>query len=152
MSELLHYIEDGNRKYSELLGKEIHFKVSIDMDFQTKEHIALLALLNNLTANAIEAIEDQGVISIAIKQQLDDIVITVCDNGKGISQGDTTIIFEPGYTTKYNMEGVAATGIGLSHVAELVNKLNGFITVESNNQNTMFKITVPTQTIQTGET
>ncbi|MNH45983.1 hypothetical protein D3C79_1085930 [compost metagenome] len=50
------------------------------------------------------------------------------------------------------MEGVAATGIGLSHVAELVNKLNGFITVESNNQNTMFKITVPTQTIQTGET
>ncbi|MGE7112882.1 ATP-binding protein [Lysinibacillus sp. NPDC047702] len=153
MSELLHYIEDGNRKYGELLGKEIHFKVSLDTtDFQTKEHIALLALLNNLTANAIEAIEDQGVISIAIQQQLDDTVITVCDNGKGISQNDITIIFEPGYTTKYNMDGVAATGIGLSHVAELVNKLNGFISVESNNQNTMFKITIPTQTIQTGET
>lgn len=152
MSELLHYIEDGNRKYGELLGKEIHFKVSLDTDFQTKEHIALLALLNNLTANAIEAIEDQGVISIAIQQQLDDTVITVCDNGKGISQSDITIIFEPGYTTKYNMDGVAATGIGLSHVAELVNKLNGFISVESNNQNTMFKITIPTQTIQTGET
>ena len=152
MSELLHYIEDGNRKYGELLGKEIHFKVSLDTDFQTKEHIALLALLNNLTANAIEAIEDQGVISIAIQQQLDNTVITVCDNGKGISQSDITIIFEPGYTTKYNMDGVAATGIGLSHVAELVNKLNGFISVESNNQNTMFKITIPTQTIQTGET
>ncbi|MGE7945121.1 ATP-binding protein [Lysinibacillus xylanilyticus] len=152
LSELLHYIEDGNSKYAELLGKNIEFKISIDTDFQTKEHIALLALLNNLTANAIEAIEGQGVISIAIQQQQDDTVITVCDNGKGISQSDLSIIFEPGYTTKYNVDGVAATGIGLSHVAELINKLNGLISVESNNQNTMFKITVPTQTIQTGET
>ena len=152
LSELLHYIEDGNSKYAELLGKNIEFKINIDTDFQTKEHIALLALLNNLTANAIEAIEEQGFISIAIEQQQDDTVITVCDNGKGISQSDLSIIFEPGYTTKYNVDGVAATGIGLSHVAELINKLNGSISVESNNQNTMFKITVPTQTIQTGET
>ncbi|WP_427109123.1 ATP-binding protein [Lysinibacillus xylanilyticus] len=152
LSELLHYIEDGNSKYANFLEKEIEFKINIEIDFQTKEHIALLALLNNLTANAIEAIEDQGIISIAIQQQQDDTVITVCDNGKGIPQNNLSIIFEPGYTTKYNVEGVAATGIGLSHVVELVNKLNGSITVESNIQNTMFKITVPTQTIQTGET
>ncbi|KOS63559.1 ATP-binding protein [Lysinibacillus agricola] len=152
LSELLHYIEDGNSKYAELLGKEIQFNINIDTDFQTKEHIALLALLNNLTANAIEAIEGQGIVSIAIQQLQDDTVITVCDNGKGILQSDLSIIFEPGYTTKYNVDGVAATGIGLSHVAELVNKLNGSISVESNNANTMFKITVPTQTIQTGET
>lgn len=152
LSELLHYIEDGNSKYAHFLGKEIEIKLTIEIDFQTKEHIALLALLNNLTANAIEAIENQGIISIAIQQQQDDTVITVCDNGKGIPQSNLSIIFEPGYTTKYNVDGVAATGIGLSHVAELVNKLNGSITVESNTQNTMFKITVPTQTIQTGET
>ncbi|MET4563319.1 two-component system sensor histidine kinase YcbA [Lysinibacillus parviboronicapiens] len=152
LSELLHYIEDGNRKYSELLGKDILFKINFDIDFQTEEHIALLALLNNLTANAIEAIEEHGVISIAIQQQEDDTVITVCDNGKGISQSELSIIFEPGYTTKYNVEGVAATGIGLSHVATLIAKLNGTITVESHNQKTMFKIIIPTQTIQTGET
>ncbi|MFJ7734461.1 ATP-binding protein [Lysinibacillus sp. NPDC097231] len=152
LSELLHYIEEGNSKYAELLGIDIEFKISIDTDFQTKEHIALLALLNNLIANAIEAIEGQGVISIDIQKLQDDTVITVCDNGKGISQSDLSIIFEPGYTTKYNVDGVAATGIGLSHVAELVNKLNGSISVESNNRNTMFKITIPTQTIQTGET
>ncbi|MGE7094019.1 ATP-binding protein [Lysinibacillus sp. NPDC048646] len=152
LSELLHYIEDGNRKYSEMLGKDIQFKINFDIDFQTEEHIALLALLNNLTANAIEAIEEHGVIAIAIHQQEDDTVITVCDNGKGISQNELSIIFEPGYTTKYNVEGVAATGIGLSHVAALIAKLNGTITVESNNQKTMFKISIPTQTIQTGET
>ena len=152
LSELLHYIEDGNSKYAELLGKSIQFKTSIDFDFQTKEHIALLALLNNLSANAVEAIEGQGTISIAIQRQEDNTVITVCDNGNGISQQDLSIIFEPGYTTKYNVDGVAATGIGLSHVAELIEKLKGSITVESNNQTTTFKITIPTQTIQTGET
>ncbi|MFF5819842.1 ATP-binding protein [Lysinibacillus capsici] len=152
LSELLHYIEEGNRKYAELLGKEIQFNTCIDFDFQTKDHIALLALLNNLSANAVEAIEKQGIISIAIERQEDNTVITVCDNGQGISQADISVIFEPGYTTKFNVDGVAATGIGLSHVAELVEKLKGSITVESNNQYTMFKIIIPTQTIQTGET
>lgn len=152
LSELLHYIEEGNRKYAELLGKEIQFNTCIDLDFQTKDHIALLALLNNLSANAVEAIEKQGIISIAIERQEDNTVITVCDNGQGISQADISVIFEPGYTTKFNVDGVAATGIGLSHVAELVEKLKGSITVESNNQYTTFKIIIPTQTIQTGET
>lgn len=81
----------------------------------------------------------------------DNTVITVCDNGRGISHHDYSVIFEPGYTTKYNIDGVAATGIGLSHVTELVEKLKGSITVESNQQYTTFKIIVPTQTIQTGE-
>lgn len=152
LSELLHYIEEGNRKYAELLGKEIQFNTCIDFDFQTKDHIALLALLNNLSANAVEAIKEQGIISIAIERQEDNTVITVCDNGQGISQADISVIFEPGYTTKFNVDGVAATGIGLSHVAELVEKLKGSITVESNNQYTTFKIIIPTQTIQTGET
>lgn len=152
LSELLHYIEEGNKKYAELLGKEIQFNTCIDFDFQTKDHIALLALLNNLSANAVEAIEEQGIISIAIERQEDNTVITVCDNGQGISQADISVIFEPGYTTKFNVDGVAATGIGLSHVAELVEKLKGSITVESNNQYTTFKIIIPTQTIQTGET
>lgn len=152
LSELLHYIEDGNRKYSELLGKEVKFNIRLDTDFLTHEHIALLALLNNLTANAIEAIAEQGVICIDIQQQEVDTVITVSDDGKGISESDLSIIFEPGYTTKYNVEGVAATGIGLSHVAELISKLNGSISVESNNYKTVFKIIIPTQTILTGET
>lgn len=152
LSELLHYIEEGNKKYAELLGKDIQFNTCIDFDFQTKEHIALLALLNNLSANAVEAIEEQGIISIAIGRQEDNTVITVCDNGQGISQADISVIFEPGYTTKFNIDGVAATGIGLSHVAELVEKLKGSITVDSDDQYTTFKIIIPTQTIQTGET
>ena len=151
LSELLHYVEDGNKKYSVLLGKDIQFHLTLDCDFQTDKHSALLALLNNLTANAIEAITTQGTIDIHIQQIADDTIFSVTDNGQGISQEELSIIFEPGYTTKYNAEGVAATGIGLSHVIALVTNLDGTISVQSNLEKTMFKIKIPTQTIQTGE-
>ena len=152
LSEILHYVEEGNKKYSVLLGKDIEFHLTQDCDFQTDEHIALLALLNNLTANAVEAIATHGTIDIHVQQTANDTVFRVSDTGKGISQGELSVIFEPGYTTKYNAEGVAATGIGLSHVVALVTKLDGTISVESNLGKTMFKIRIPTQTIQTGET
>ena len=152
LSELLHYVIDGNKKYSELLDKDIQFNLSLDYDCQTDEHIALLALLNNLTANAIEAIPTKGIITIRIRQQAHDIVFCVSDTGIGISKENLSIIFEPGYTTKYDDKGVAATGIGLSHVIALVTKLNGMISVDSGQGETKFIIKIPTQTIQTGET
>ncbi|MFJ7954397.1 ATP-binding protein [Lysinibacillus sp. NPDC096418] len=152
LSEILHYVVVGNKKYSALLRKDVQFNLTQDCDFQTDEHIALLALLNNLTANAVEAITTQGSIDIHVQQTANDTVFSVSDTGKGISEDQLSVIFEPGYTTKYNTEGVAATGIGLSHVAALVTKLDGTISVESSLEKTMFKIKIPTQTIQTGET
>lgn len=152
LSELLHYVIDGNKKYSALLGKDVQFHLTLDFDCQTDEHIALLALLNNLTANAIEAIPTKGTVAIHIEQQANDLVFCVSDTGIGISKEELSIIFEPGYTTKYDDEGVAATGIGLSHVVALVTKLNGTISVDSTQEKTIFIIKIPTQTIQTGET
>lgn len=152
LSELLHYVIDSNKKYSELLGKDVLFNLTLDCDFQTDEHIALLALLNNLSANAIEAIPSRGSIDIHIQQIENDTIFFVSDTGKGISKDKLSVIFEPGYTTKYDEQGVAATGIGLSHVKAIVKKLEGTISVESNNEKTIFTISIPTQTIQTGET
>ena len=37
----------------------LHFSLMCPVDFKTNEHIALLAVLNNLMANAVEAIEQQ---------------------------------------------------------------------------------------------
>ena len=49
------------------------------------------------------------------------------------------IIFEPGYTTKFNDHGVAATGIGLSHVQEIIHTLEGRIQIETSEKGTIFK-------------
>ena len=56
---------------------------------------------------------------------------------------DIPILFEPGYTTKYNEQGVAATGIGLSHVQQIIQKLNGDIHIKVPEQGTIFQIRIP---------
>ncbi|KAA2301777.1 ATP-binding protein, partial [Clostridioides difficile] len=56
------------------------------------------------------------------------------------------VIFEPGYTTKFNEVGIAATGIGLSHVRDIVQSLAGQIKVESappRARGTTFRIAIP---------
>ena len=56
----------ANEKYSELLKKNIHFHLSMSIDFETNQQIPLLALLNNLTANAVESITSKGEIDIEV--------------------------------------------------------------------------------------
>lgn len=151
LSELLYLVVEANKNYSMLLNKKITFHTLIRADFQTNEHIALLALLNNLTANAVEAITKNGEIHISIDSNPNETYIIIKDNGPGITKDILPIIFEPGYTSKFNLEGVAATGIGLSHVSEIVSRLEGFIQVESEPGQTVFQITIPTNTIQLGD-
>ena len=70
------------------------------------------------------------------------------DSGKGIPKEDISIIFEPGYTTKFNDQGVAATGIGLSHVQEIIQTLEGQIQIETSGNGTIFQIQIPTENIR----
>lgn len=146
ISNLLQYVIEANKKYSTYLNKSIEFKETYHTDFYTKEPIALLALLNNLVSNAVEAIEEEGSISISVNKQNDETVIEVEDTGVGIPKTMLPVIFDAGYTTKFNDEGKASTGIGLSHVQSIVEKFEGKIVVESN-QTTKFTITIPTNNL-----
>ncbi|WP_163099049.1 sensor histidine kinase [Peribacillus alkalitolerans] len=148
LSDVLGFVVTANKKYSEMLKKKISFNLNMSIDFYTHQHIQLLALLNNLTANAVEAISEKGNIDIEIFEELEFIIFIINDTGIGIPEEDISIIFEPGYTTKYNDHGVAATGIGLSHVHEIVHTLHGQIEVESQTEGTTFRLKIPTDTIR----
>lgn len=142
ISELLQYVKEANDKYSEMLNKHIQIKISYNQNFYTREYVALLALINNLVSNAVEAIEDEGTINISINTSKDFTTITIEDSGKGIPKKLIPIIFDPGFTTKFNSKGEPSTGIGLSHVQSIVNKLEGSIFVESENI-TKFTVNIP---------
>ncbi|MBT2728843.1 ATP-binding protein [Bacillus sp. ISL-75] len=148
LSDVLGLVVTANEKYSEMLDKKISFNLTISTDFYTHQKIQLLALLNNLTANAVEAISEKGKIDIDIFEELAFISFTIKDSGNGIPEEDLSIIFEPGYTTKFNNHGVGATGIGLSHVHEIVHTLQGQIEVESQDEGTTFRIKIPTDNIR----
>jgi two-component system, sensor histidine kinase YcbA len=148
LSDVLGYVVTANKKYSEMLEKKISFNLTMSIDFYTHQQIQLLALLNNLTANAVEAISEKGNIDIEVFEELDFITFIIKDTGNGIPEKDLSIIFEPGYTTKFNIHGVAATGIGLSHVHEIVDTVQGQIDVESQTEGTTFRIKIPNDTIR----
>jgi histidine kinase len=82
----------------------------------------------NVLSNAIDAIENEGVITISTSVKNDQIQITICDTGKGIAENLKDKIFEPFFTTKEVGKG---TGLGLSISHGIIEKHKGSITFKS---------------------
>lgn len=130
LSVIMKFTMKSNAKYAEMLGKQIQFTLNMTSDYTTASYTPLLTLLGNLTANAVEVIKGKGSINLDVHEEGNYTVFTVTDSGGGIKERDRELLFEPGFTTKFDQEGVAATGIGLSHVQDIVDLFAGQITVE----------------------
>jgi len=94
------------------------------------------SLFSNLITNAVQAVGDQGKITITIKEHEDHVVITVSDSGPGIPNEIMSRIFEPLFTTKQT-----GTGLGLASVKNIVDQHGGIISVRNNP--TTFEIRLP---------
>jgi two-component system sensor histidine kinase HydH len=94
----------------------------------------------NLLQNAVEAISEEGQISIKMKESEDNkVFISIEDNGCGMTEEVKAKIFEPLFTTK-----TKGLGLGLSIVKEILLQHNGEIEVESElNKGTKIKIFLP---------
>lgn len=154
LSEIADYAVRGNRKYAAMLGKPILFDVETSEDYATAQHLPLLSLLNNLLANAVEATERSGVIGLTIRQIGGRTRLAVRDTGRGISEKNLLLVFEPGFTTKFGESGTAATGIGLSHVCDIVHELGGeirLLPIGEDGWMTTFEADFPTERLKKGE-
>jgi len=96
----------------------------------------------NLVMNAGQAVAKNGNIAIATDAVGDDIVVTIRDDGCGISPEMQDRIFEPFFTTKPVGEG---TGLGLGIALEIVRRHAGSIEVRSETgRGTEFCVRLPT--------
>jgi signal transduction histidine kinase len=80
----------------------------------------------NIIHNAIQAIQSEGTIAIAIQPDDSQIVVRISDSGGGIPADVMAKIFEPFFTTKAAGEG---TGLGLSIVKKLIERHGGQIQI-----------------------
>lgn len=93
----------------------------------------------NLTLNAIDAMPEGGTLTVRSMLRKDDIVIQFEDTGMGIPREDLPKIFDPFYTTKEK-----GTGLGLAVSYNIIKKMNGTLTVESEEgKGSVFTITIP---------
>lgn len=144
-------IIQSNEKVARLLGKEIQFSLQIKGTHPFYHIYTTLSIMNNLVVNAVESIQKEGIIKVSIQRQRDWVIFRVADNGPGIPEKKHKLIFKPGFTTKYDALGKPSTGIGLSYVKEVVESLQGEVTFQSQEGETVFTIRLPVHSLEKKE-
>ena len=89
-----------------------------------KEYLGRVFL--NIIANAIEAMQPGGNLSITTGKEKSNFVIKIQDNGRGIPEKNLIKIFDPFFSTKKR-----GAGLGLSTCQNIVTSHGGIIEVES---------------------
>jgi signal transduction histidine kinase len=99
-------------------------------------------LLTNLIQNAIQSVpesRDAEIEIMTMEEEAGKIILSVKDNGVGISADMTSKIFTPNFTTK-----TSGTGLGLAMCKGIVEKLEGRIWFETKeNEYTIFFVELP---------
>jgi PAS domain S-box-containing protein len=129
--------------------------VAVELREQTQRSVVCLQgeigqVLNNLIANAIDALpQERGRLLIRCRDGRDwrddrkGMVITVADNGSGMSSEVQRRVFEPFFSTK----GILGTGIGLWISAEIVQRHQGKLKCRSwqgpHGRGTVFSLFLP---------
>ena len=112
----------------EFQAKSIHYEFiySIEEAFIYGNKNQLKQVFINIIKNAMEAIDHNGAIKITLSKQESSYLITIQDNGCGISDEILDRIFEPFYTTK-----TKGTGLGMMITNKIVQDHFGSIKVFS---------------------
>jgi signal transduction histidine kinase len=114
--------------------------ISIVFDYKamdkiiTADNAQLKQVFLNIILNAVEAIEKDGRIRVLVARKNDEnhtdknsfYLISIKDNGKGISGENIEKVFDPFFTTK-----IEGTGLGLSICYGIIHKHNGEIEINS---------------------
>lgn len=111
-------------------------------DLQVRiDRTQMVRIITNLIKNALEACEliKEPKVQVIIEKKKKEVLISVIDNGEGISKELKNKIFEPKFTTK-----TSGMGLGLGMVKNLVDSYDGRISVRSKiDTGTTFSITFP---------
>lgn len=138
LNEIVESIHDLFRKRQDI---EINLSVPIDNVIVFADRNHLVRILNNIVKNAIQAIptDRKGKIDISLYRENQNSIISVTDNGSGISDEMKSKVFEPNFTTKSS-----GTGLGLAISANMIDSFNGKIFFDTElGKGTTFFIEIP---------
>lgn len=151
------YLNSPEFKKLELFHPTVTVKTNLNTDLFniSGSQVHIRKVVMNLVGNASEAIEGSGNVTISTMNRYidrplrgyDDVIIgeyvilSVSDDGSGISLDDLEKIFEPFYSKK--VMGKSGTGLGLAVVWNVVQDHKGYIDVISDENGTTFELYFP---------
>ncbi|SMF34559.1 two-component system sensor histidine kinase NtrB [Desulfovibrio gilichinskyi] len=110
--------------------KEKGIELELDLDSQNPAGQGgaeqVKQCLINLIMNAMEAMDEGGVIRVATGVTKDKVWLKVSDNGPGIPAAKRDLVFDPFYSTKIN-----GNGLGLPMVKKIMEEFGGEIEMVS---------------------
>ncbi|MCP3029052.1 ATP-binding protein [Halobacillus sp. A5] len=104
----------------------IHYTCDSSLKGFYSEPKRLKQILINLVANAMEAIDEDGEVQIEAVIHKQELIISVVDNGLGLSDQELSKLGEPFYTTKEK-----GTGLGIMVTKKMIDDLDGEIKYQS---------------------
>lgn len=109
------------------------------LECRSHEVLQVLVNLLNNSYDAIEGLEEKW-IHVDVKQNSENVILSVVDSGKGIPSQVLEKLFMPFFSTKRVQYG---TGLGLSISRSLIQRHHGKLEYDSSSPNTKFNLTLP---------
>lgn len=115
----------------------------------TGDRMHLMSVIFNLLDNAIKYCKANPVIHISMQEKEKEVEFVIADNGIGIPAAYKEKIFEKFFRVPHgDTHNAKGYGLGLSYVAQVIEKHNGTIAVQSHEgEGTTFTITLPKNNI-----
>jgi two-component system, OmpR family, phosphate regulon sensor histidine kinase PhoR len=106
--------------------------IDAEHDLVMADEVHISNVIANLLDNAIKYCKDAPELSISTRNKNKGIIITITDNGIGITKEDQKMIFERFYRVHTgNVHDVKGFGLGLSYVKKVTDGHNGHVSVDS---------------------
>ncbi|MDW7695200.1 PAS domain S-box protein [Flammeovirgaceae bacterium SG7u.111] len=145
----VHQVIDELTDSYQQLSNNKGIRLEIEKDPNATKHTTDLDFLNrildNLLSNAIKFSKQEKTVKITVSRPDTHLMVKVQDEGPGISEEDQTKMFKRFQKLSAQPTGgESSTGLGLSIIKVLVDRLKGEIDVDSQlNKGTTFTISIP---------
>jgi two-component system phosphate regulon sensor histidine kinase PhoR len=145
MHEIISGVVDNFSIQVKSRNGKISVSLNADRFMLLADQVHITNVMSNLLDNAIKYTGREPEISVETDNKMEFFVITVRDNGIGISRADQKRVFEKFYRVPTgNIHTVKGFGLGLSYVKMVTEAHNGYVEVESElHSGSAFKIYLP---------
>jgi signal transduction histidine kinase len=125
----------------QLTANNVAVRLSVDEQpaYAMLDEASMRGALMNLMLNAIEAMRNGGMLSIAVDHTGESLRLEIADTGPGIAADEAKKIFEPFYTTKEQ-----GLGLGMPYAKKVIEQHGGTVSLNSRpGEGTTISIVLP---------